>query len=415
MWIKEYLRKPFDKLRASGHSWIPFVVSLSNQKRNPATQNFLKHCRVCRGSFFPEPRQTYQNMPASAQGFPVLETLSDDHGMNFSVFQCADCGLVQLDAAPVPYYREVIRAAAYSPEMRAFRLTQFSDWRDRYRLKGKRILEIGCGRGEYLSLLKESELLPWGLEAASESVAACHAAGLPASRGYLGEPLPEALGHDRFDGFVCLNFMEHWPDPTASLRHLHTVLTDDACGLIEVPNLDMILKEGLFSEFISDHLLYFTEETLRNTLSHSGFEIQNIQAVWHDYILSAEVRRRQPADLSTLKTRQQTLTEALQTFARQYPQVAIWGAGHQALSVIALANLAPHIAYVVDSAPFKQGRYTPASHLPIVSPDHLQQHPPDAVLVMAASYSDEVCRQLKSRALPVKIAVLRHDTLECLP
>lgn len=58
----------------------------------------------------------------------------------------------------MPYYREVIRAAAYSPEMRAFREAQFTDWVQRYGLAGRRVLEIGCGRGEYLTLLQKAGL-----------------------------------------------------------------------------------------------------------------------------------------------------------------------------------------------------------------------------------------------------------------
>ena len=71
-------------------------------------------------------------------------------------------------------------------------------------------------------------------------------------------------------------------------------------------------------------------------------------------------------------------------------KIAIWGAGHQALAMISLIGLADHVKYVIDSATFKQGKYTHATHIPILAPEMLESDPVSAVIVMAASYSDEV-------------------------
>lgn len=92
---------------------------------------------------------------------------------------------------------------------------------------------------------------------------------------------------------------------------------------------------------------------------------------------------------------------------------AIWGAGHQALAVMALAGLEEKIKYVIDSAPFKQGKYTPATHIPIVAPETLDSDPPDAVIVMAAAYSDEVARIIRHKFdKKIKVAILRDYGLE---
>jgi len=84
-----------------------------------------------------------------------------------------------------------------------------------------------------------------------------------------------------------------------------------------------------------------------------------------------------------------------------------------ALAIISLINLADKIKYVVDSAPFKQGKYTPATHLPIVAPDTLISDPVDAVIVMAAGYSDEVVRIIRQKFdRNINIAILRDFGLE---
>lgn len=353
-------------------------------------------------------------MPASAQGFLTAEMLASDAGQNLLINQCSNCGLVQLDNPPVDYYREVIRAAAFSNEMRKFRLQQLKDWVGTYQLNQQKVLEIGCGKGEYLSLLKAAGANAFGLEYSVQAISDCQLEGLQVFQGYLGEYQLQNLPKD-FSGFICLNFMEHWPNPNASLSELKAHLSAGAIGLIEVPNFDMIIEKGLFSEFISDHLLYFTQDTLRFTLQKNGFEVLACKPVWQDYILSAVVRKREPTDLTHFNQFHRGISASLNAFISAFDKgkVAIWGAGHQSLAVISLANLADKIAYIIDSATFKQNKYTPATHLPIVAPNHLKKEPVDAVIIMAASYSDEVARVIRDEySQAIKVVILRDDGLE---
>lgn len=413
-------------------------------------------CRICSNKFFEEPLLLYENMPAAAQYLPDAESLESDKGVDLEVCQCSGCGLVQLSNDPVPYYKEVIRAAAISEEMKDFRMKQFGSFIQKYSLKGKKVIEIGCGRGEYLSLMQQSGVDAYGLEHSEESVKQCVKNSLKVSKGFVQSSV-DRLNNAPFDAFFILNFLEHLRDPNSTLIGIYNNLTDGAVGLVEVPNFDMILRKKLFSEFICDHLLYFTKETLNTTLRLNGFEIIDCKEVWYDYIISAVVRKMKHTclikaqrkmkmslrgeaeaiskieiprstrndsigdfqvkklDISHFYRYQAQLKNEIDEYIHRFKdkKVAIWGAGHQALAVISLVNLADKIRYVVDSAVFKQGKYTPATHLPIVSPDTLELDPVDAVIVMAASYSDEVAgiiRQMFNRN--INVAILRDFGLE---
>jgi hypothetical protein len=237
---------------------------------------------------------------------------------------------------------------------------------------------------------------------------------LDVTSGYI-DSAEYVLEHAPFDAFAVLNFMEHWPDPNASLRGIANNLVEGGIGLVEVPNLDMILKNNLFTEFISDHILYFTRESLVTMLRLNGFEVLGCDEVWHGYILSAVVRKRKFCDVSAFDSRRLKIKSEVDYFIQQHAAagVAIWGAGHQALAAIALLGLSQDIQYVVDSAPFKQGKFTPASHIAIVAPAYLIEHPVGAVIVMAASYSDEVANNIR-RDWPAvtHVAILRDSGLE---
>jgi hypothetical protein len=92
--------------------------------------------------------------------------------------------------------------------------------------------------------------------------------------------------------------------------------------------------------------------------------------------------------------------------------VVIWGAGHQALAIITLADLANKVKFIIDSAKFKQGKYTPVSHIPIISPDSIDYETIDAIIIMAGSFSDEIGRIINQRVSKINVAILRDYGLE---
>ena len=371
-------------------------------------------CRICARQLFDEPLLWYPNMPRVAQFLPDSSSVQTDTGQDLTVRQCSGCGLVQLSDEPVYYFRDVIRAAGLSAEMQAFRQAQFRRFVTRFHLAGKKAIEIGCGRGEYLSILQDAGADAYGIEHAPESVASCRASHLKVSAQFV-DSADDVVAGGPFDAFMILNFLEHLPDPNGTLRGIHSNLSEGGVGLVEVPNFDMMLRERQFAEFMSDHLFYFTAETLTTALRLNGFEVLECTEEWHRYILSAVVRKRAALDLSEFHAQQARLRDEVHAYVGRFSpgSVAIWGAGHQALALMSLLDLGRSIKYVVDSAPFKQGKYTPATHLPIVAPSTLDSNPVEALIIMAAAYSDEVARSVRTRFRPdLNVAIWRESGLE---
>jgi len=385
----------------------------------------INNCRVCNNNFFKEPLLKYKNMPAAVQYLPDSKSLETDKGIDLEIFQCSGCGLVQLNNDPVHYYKEVIRAVAFSEEMKEFRLEQFENFVKEYSLKGKKIIEIGCGKGEYLSLMQQFDVKAYGLEYLEESVIHGLENKLKISKGFI-EDRNYKLKDSPFDAFYTLNYLEHLPNPNSILNGIYNNLSKKGVGIIEVPNFNMILRNRLFSEFTGDHLFYFTKETLSAALMKNSFEIVECKEVWNDYIISAIVKKRETPEklrqkkieklnLSEFNQHQVMIKREIEKYLNHFEnkRVAVWGAGHQALAILALTELSDKIKYVIDSAPFKQERYTPATHIPIVSPDTLKTTPVDSVIIMAAGYSDEVSRIIRKKYnKDIDISILRDFGLE---
>lgn len=376
----------------------------------------MDRCRVCNGEFYHSPILSFANSPASAQGF--LSHPNEPAGeVDLFIYQCRYCGLVQHDLPAVPYYKDAIRAVAFSEQMRAFRKKQLSAWLSETGMKDRRILEIGSGNGEYLDLLKEAGASQVsGLEHSQNAIVITQEKGLDVRQGFLDKAFTNPWS-EVFDGFAIFSFLEHWPDLNESLRCLHSLLAEGAQGLVEVPNFQFMVQNHLYSEFTPDHIYYFDQASLASVLDLNGFKVDAMESIWHDYIISARVTRKVPLDGAGFRQRQAVVVKEITEFLEQFEphEVVIWGAGHQALAVMSMADLGARISHVIDSAVFKQGKYTPGTKLLIKSPQSLGDDRPKAMIIMAAGYSDEVLGVVQRDYPDVQhVAVLREHGLEII-
>jgi len=373
-----------------------------------------KRCKVCGGLLFEKPILVLNNMPKGAQSFLKKEELSIDRGVDLELYQCSCCGLIQLTREPVPYYKEVIRAVAFSEEMKTFRRHQFKEFLEKYGLVGKKILEVGCGKGEFMEIMKECGADVYGIEYGEENVRECLKKGLKVERDFISSENYK-VENAPFDGFYILNFLEHIPYPVEFLRGIAFNLKDGGIGLVEVPNFEMCLKNKIITDFIPDHIFYFTLDTLELVLKMSGFKMIEKRFIYQDKsVISVVVKKREKIDLTEWKKNINDLRNSLENFLKKYKkeEVMVWGAGHQALAILSLTGISSKIRGVVDSAPFKQGKFTPVSHLPIYSPEVLNKFQIKAVIVMVGPYSSEVVKILKTCYKKIKIAVVEKMSLK---
>ena len=374
----------------------------------------LDCCRLCHCELFPEPIMQLNGMPKAAQYYPTKEEFVEDKGINLEIFQCSACGLVQLNIGPVEYYKEVITAASFSEKTRLSRLQQMQGFVEKFELHGKKVIEVGSGKGNMLEILEEAGLKSFGIEASSESVAIGQSAGRNMINGFLEDI--DIISDGPFDAFVSLNYLEHLPGPGEIIQSIYRNTTSNAVGYVTVPNLDYLLKAKCFYEFVADHLSYFTQSTLRYTFEKNGFDVLECCTINEDNDIAAIVKKKEILDISEQFSEVKELIRNLQQIVAGYKsqnkKVAVWGAGHRTLALLALSKL-DNIQYVVDSAKFKQGRFTPVLHLNIVSPEHLKEEHVDLVIVMVPGlYPSEVLKTLKQMNAGADIAILRGNQID---
>ena len=375
----------------------------------------MKRCIACGAPLWETPLFTLDNMPASAQHMPDAQGVKEDRGLTLDLCQCMGCGLVQFDCEPVDYYRDVIRAGGFSKTMVELRRYQYKHLIDSYHLEGKKFIEVGCGQGEFLKVLSEFPVEVHGIEHDPHLVELARAQGLDVTEGFT-ETEDTRFAGGLYDVFLSFNFLEHQPDPSTMLQAIYRNLEDDAMGLITVPSFEYIMDHNSYYELIRDHLAYYTFETLTPLLERNGFQVEECEVINRD-TLSVIVRKRPQMDTENLLECYVNLKREMETYMKYLDawdkKVAIWGASHQGFTLAATTKLGEKARYIIDSAPFKQGKFAPASHLPIVGPDHFHEHPVDAIIITAPGYTDEIAASIRQKfGTAVEIRAMRSNHLE---
>ena len=375
----------------------------------------MKRCIACGAPLWETPLLTLDNMPASAQHMPDAQGVKQDRGLTLDLCQCMGCGLVQFDCEPVDYYRDVIRAGGFSKTMVELRRYQYKHLIDSYHLEGKKFIEVGCGQGEFLKVLSEFPVEVHGIEHDPHLVELARAQGLDVTEGFT-ETEDTRFAGGLYDVFLSFNFLEHQPDPGTMLQAIYRNLEDDAMGLITVPSFEYIMDHNSYYELIRDHLAYYTFETLTPLLERNGFQVEECEVINRD-TLSVIVRKRPLMDTENLLECYVNLKREMETYMKYLDawdkKVAIWGASHQGFTLAATTKLGEKARYIIDSAPFKQAKFAPASHLPIVGPDHFHEHPVDAIIITAPGYTDEIAASIRQKfGTAVEIRAMRSNHLE---
>lgn len=337
-------------------------------------------------------------MPSSAQDIPKYENLKDDKGIDITLCHCTACGLVQLDCEPVFYYKDVIRAGALSNTMDKLRRSQYDEFIDICALKNQKILELGCGGGEFLSILKDYPVKAYGIEHSKKLVQKARENGLCVEQDFPESEL-HTFKNAPFKAFTSFNFLEHQPSPLTYLRAIYNNLEEEAYGLITVPSFEYILEQESFYEIIPDHLAYYTMDTLKTLLSNAGFDVLKEERVNRD-TLSVIVAKKKKPDISAIVRQKESIKEEtyklIEKYKNESQKIAIWGASHQGFTLCASLDLKDKIEFIIDSASFKQNLYAPASHIKIISPQEASKSDIAAILIVAPGYTNEIANSIKT-------------------
>lgn len=342
---------------------------------------------------------------------------------------CSDCGFISntsFNQQLTEYSGRYEETQGYSPTFRAFHDQLAKELIDRHDLHGKHVVEIGCGKGEFLHMLcayGDNEGLGFDPSYREDREQPIRGDNVDFVTDYFSEKYEV----DDADFVACKMTLEHIPEVkrfVASVRravHGHP----DSIVFFQVPEAKRILSECAFEDIYYEHCSYFTPESLTLLFDGSGFEVLGTSIEYGDQYLTVEARYGNGSNSTAAAgTELEDLRAMVETFpdrvrqvterwksdvvdrARAGQKVVLWGSGSKGVSFLTTLGLEDEIAAVVDINPNRQGYFMAGTGHRIVSPEQLRDIKPDYVVVMNRVYTEEIRDMLTGLDLAPEIAAL---------
>jgi len=228
----------------------------------------------------------------------------------YNIYKCKDCGLMFLNPQPSQdklqkHYPSSYSVLSDSKEIADMRkifslietLYNYFDIKDKSFEWGKvllfpfkpflrttkviengNFLDVGCGNGYYLFIMKYLGMNPYGVEPGDFDKQFAEDYNLKIIQG----DLFEANFRDNFFDVITLNHvLEHVHNPAETMKELYRILNKGGCLIIGVPITDSFAFK-LFGKYWAQtdtprHLFLFSTDNLKKYAENAGFEVEFIR------------------------------------------------------------------------------------------------------------------------------------------
>lgn len=322
---------------------------------------------------------------------------------------CSECGFVfnsGFDGSKLSYGADYDNIQSHSPYFSRYMEGLAKQLLDEDGVRNCRIVEVGCGKGEFLRLLVTDQAYGntgIGFDPSYVGVDSELDGRLRYERRYYDESCADVPA----DIIICRHVIEHVSDPIELLCTVRKALQNTVSPRIyfETPCVEWILKNKVIWDFFYEHCSLFTASSLCTAFQQAGFTVDRVRHVFGCQYLWLEARLdKKPSQLpmapgniprlaKEYSVEEQRLRDdwgaRLKMLCKQ-GKVAIWGAGAKGTTFAHLVD--PECRYIeclVDLNPGKQGKYVPGTGHPIVGVEGLVEHNVSFAILMNPNYREE--------------------------
>lgn len=381
-------------------------------------------CRIC----YRETLHTFHSfgsMPL-ANNFLREEQLSTPEDcFPLDVCFCDTCGLVQLGyvVAPEIIFKDYPYITSASEPLKVHFAELAEEIVQKFNVPSSSlVVDIGSNDGTLLSNFKKLGMNTLGVEPAINISELAVSSGIETISDFFNTRVAGIISARRGQAKVitATNVLAHVNDLEDFLNGVNCLLDDDGIFVIEVPYLVDLLDKLEFDTIYHEHLSYFALRPLVSILAKFGMGITKVERFSvHGGSIRAYVRKRayssSPSVYELLKLEEELKLNSLETYQKFTEEVsqikealpsllkslkargssiAGYGAPAKGNTLLNYCKIDTDILdYIVDTIPFKQGRYTPGMHILVFPESRFHDTPVDYTLLLAWNYSDVILQK----------------------
>jgi SAM-dependent methyltransferase len=345
------------------------------------------------------------------------------------VFVCEKCFLVQLEefVSPDNIFTEYAYFSSYSESWLDHCRRYTEQMLDRCRLNEKSlVVELASNDGYLLQYFVQKNIPVLGIEPAVNVAKAAEEKKVPTLVKFFGRQLAAELASEgkQADLLVGNNVLAQVPDLRDFVAGMKILLKPRGVLTLEFPHLLKLMDENQFDTIYHEHFSYFSFLTAREILGAHGLVLFDVEEL-PTHGGSLRVFGRHSEDDSKpissrvveLSAREEAVglkrLESYSSFAEKvkktkrellgcligakaaHKSIVGYGAPGKGNTLLNYCGIGTDfIDYTVDRNPFKHGRFTPGTHIPIYAPERIAETRPDYVLVLPWNLKNEIMQQM---------------------
>jgi hypothetical protein len=328
---------------------------------------------------------------------------------------CSGCGFIfnaAWDSGRTVYSDQYEETQGFSPTFNAFNRTVAEELVNSYGIRGKTVLEIGCGKGEFLNLICSlGGNRGIGYDPSFVPARQRSEQDVRFEREFFTENTNEIAP----DLLCCKMTLEHIGQTHRFLASVRAVANrKDSVIFFQVPDVGRILKEGAFWDVYYEHCSYFSATSLKHLFSGTGFAVERIWTGYDGQYLMivaspaehkahiapgdeddvAAIIRMSGSFAAAVGRSREAWLSRLRNWAAAGRRTVLWGSGSKAVAFLTTLGVRDEVEYAVDINPYRVGKFLPCTGQRIVAPTSLREYRPDNVVIMNPVYRDEIGREL---------------------
>ena len=345
------------------------------------------------------------------------------------VYVCERCFLVQVEqyVAPDHIFTEYAYFSSYSDSWLRHARSYVDMITARLSLgREHHVVELGSNDGYLLQYFVARGIPVLGVEPARNVADVALAKGVPTISRLFGRETARDLVADGrgADLIAGNNVLAQVPDINDFVAGIAILLKPDGVVTIEFPHLQRLMDENQFDTIYHEHFSYFSFSTAERIFAAHGLTLFDVEEL-PTHGGSLRIYARHAADGSrpvseraqALRAREDAagfnkleryasfteqvhetkrrLLDFLIDARREGKSVVGYGAPGKGNTLLNYCGIrTDFLDYTVDRNPYKHGKYTPGTHIPIHPPERIAETRPDFVLILPWNLKDEIMEQM---------------------
>jgi hypothetical protein len=287
------------------------------------------------------------------------------------------------------------------------------------------VVEVASNDGYLLKHVVEHGIRCLGVEPSVNVGQAARDAGVPTLTAFLSEETGKQVReeHGPADLVAANNVYAHIPDVLGFTKGLRALVADDGWVSIEVQHLLTLIEKNQYDTIYHEHFQYYTVESARRALATGGLAVVDVELLpthggsirlWARPVEVAGGPSARMTDvLAAEKAAGLHELSGYTEFAERVTRVRLdllkfliearengktvagYGAPGKGNTLLNHCGIRTDLLpYTVDRNPYKHGRFTPGTRIPVLPPERIEADRPDYVLVLPWNLREELTGQL---------------------